>query len=240
MALPNPDMWYKFEDDLLDSSGYNRHASWQGTAYPFADFDTEGVGRGVGPQPHEGTYSPWILVPNLSWNTSGWTLNIFVKVHVSDEGSNTQFYICAFGDYYTAGIIQVIYNSINNRIYFNSYNISTYMTDALTPLDEVMLTLRYNGHDGANSNVDLFTNGQFYVNHVIGTTYNIPYEDYHCIAAGENGHELFLCNNLVGDFRRYNQLLTNDQITELYQDFTGPTPSEEIYFSNVSMRGLDT
>lgn len=242
MALPNPEVWYKFEDDLIDSSGNGytgsvlqaHHGSLQ-----WGDMDNTKVGRAVGPQPFTGTYSPCVGTPYRGYhgNDTIWTINIWVKTHVA-EYANNSYYICAFGDYYNAAIIQVIYVKSNQRVYLNTYNISTYMTDAIDKESEVMLTYRYNGDEGASSTIDCFVNGQYYITHNVGENILIWQSDYYCIAGGENGHGNFLSGNLVGDFRWYETTLTNDQIGELYNSFMpDPFSIGGVNLSNVIIGG---
>jgi hypothetical protein len=242
MALPNPTVWYKFEDDLIDSSdnGYTGsvlQAHWGDLQW--GDMDTTKVGRAVGPQPFTGSYSPCVGTPYRGYQGTGkiWTVNIWVKTHVA-EYANGSYYICAFGDYYNAAILQVIYAKALQKVYVNTYNVSTYMTDVLDKESEVMLTYRYNGDEGASSTIDCFVNGQYYITHNVGENMNIFQTDYYCIAGGENGHGNFLCGNLVGDFRWYETTLTNDQIGELYNSFMpDPFSMGGVNLSNVIIGG---
>jgi hypothetical protein len=223
MALPNPALWYKFEDDLIDSSGngytgiiFGAHTG----SLQWDDMDNTKVGRAVGPQPFTGSYSPCVGTPYRGYHGTGkiWTVNIWVKTHV-EEYANSSYFICAFGDYYNAAILQVIYAKTLQKVYVNTYNVSTYMTDVIDKESEVMLTYRYNGDEGASSTIDCFVNGQYYITHNVGQNILIWTSDYYCIAGGENGHGNFLCGNLVGDFRWYESDLSNSQISELYSQF---------------------
>ncbi len=242
MALPNPEVWYEFENESLADSSGNGYTGTIAQAH-WADLqwgNMELVGGAVGPQPYTGSYSPCVLTPYRGYQGFGniWTVNIWVKTHVEEYG-NTSYYICAFGDYYNAAILQVIYVRTNQRVYVNTYNVSTYMTDAIDKESEVMLTYRYNGDDGASSTIDCFVNGQFYIAHNIGERMNIFQTDYSCICGGENGHGNFLSGTLVGDFRWYESALDNGQILELYESIN-PPPPPEIFVGNTIVGGLTT
>jgi hypothetical protein len=242
MALPNPTVWYEFENEsLVDSSGNGytgtiAQAHWGDLQW--GTMDTEGVGGAVGPQPFTGSYSPCVLTPYRGWEgySAVWTFSMWVKTEVVDYANNSQ-YFCAFGRYNNAAIIQVVYVKSNKRIYFNTYNLSTYMTDAITPETELMLTYRYNGDEGASSTVDCFVNGEFYITHNIGERMSIFSSQQSCIDGGEGGHGTFLSSGLVGDFRWYDSILTNGQISDLYGLF-GPPP--EILVGNTIVGGLTT
>ena len=238
MALPNPDLWYEFENEsLLDSSGNGYHAENGQPSHGELQWSSMDVVNGaVGPQQKDDghTYHPYALTPYTGWCSSGkiWTCSVWVKTQNLGGYSTNRFFECGYNS--TRSLFILDYYSTNNRIYANFYGVGGYFMDE--GIDEgsvVMLTCRYNGDEGVDTTADLFLDGNYAATVDLGGNLYIL-TDIRCILGGFFGHNNYSCGCLIGDFRIYNSALTDEQISELYQSFLPPPFS----FGGVSMKNV--
>jgi hypothetical protein len=239
MSLPNPNLWYKFEDNLLDSSGNgytatNGQPSWGSLSYS----DMLTVGRAVGPQIDGQDYAPFVQTPYTGWcgGNKHWTCNIWIKTHVA-EYSNSAYAICEFGRYINANYFGIQYYKSTQRVYISTYNVGAYVTPYINKESEIMLTCRYNGDNSPNTTIDAFLNGNYTGTLTVGDNLTI-YTNFRTIMGAYYGHDNYSCGCLIGDWRIYESALTNEQIGELYDEVILGLPSQDIFLRGVDLGNL--
>lgn len=82
MTYPTPDIWYKFENNILDSSGNNKHLTPVNS--PTYSTSKTGLGYCKGPEAADSNY---YLLPNFEIeNNEIWTMSFWMMITDSDGG----------------------------------------------------------------------------------------------------------------------------------------------------------
>jgi hypothetical protein len=205
--------WYKFDGDLLDSSGNGKDLTG-GTGTSFVDDSVVGTKSVQFPkQNNQSLISNIDLSGNKSFTISLWSYR--------NSDMIAQFMISA-GDSYSDHRLLGIGYTVDNKFYFGFWSSESLYTEPLQDQNTwVHWTMIY---DSDNKIKHLYKNGMLLksTEHTIAT--NIPATTNNFSIGTRLGASPF--DGKLDDVRIYNRALTPDEVTELYE-FNKPKFAEE-------------
>ena len=219
MAYPTPDIWYKFEDDIQDSSGNEKHGTPVGS--PTYSDSKDGYGRCKGPESGDGNYftAPAVgILGNENWSWALWIEPAGASQYIFEYGTDADHQRIS------------LYRSTSTQLRMLHYNDDHTLGYTFNSGTWYHLGLTYDG-----SVVRYYVDGS-YVNFYNPLNLSITFS-YHYICRA-NWSSSFMYRGKIDNYMVWDEtVLTEAQIQEVMNE-TNLIPQFPINSSNVNMSNV--